>query len=166
MSDIRDEHTYRDLKNVVLVVVCILAVAAIGCRGLVDRVTPADQPPAVSRYLGVEHQDFTSLHDLRQKQDEIKIRHRDEQTDLLRAAQDDEVKYSDAISFIESSISDAQSLQDIVVGSEDQPFSVLGVLAGLTGGAAIGRALKRKGDYSPAEVRELVAKAKTGGLNG
>jgi hypothetical protein len=162
----KDDKTYRDFKNIALVLICVLALVCIGCQGLLDRGTPADVHPSVSNYLGVEHKEFTSLYDLKLKQDAIRIKHRDAQTDLLRKAQDDKVQYSDAITFIEGSIEQAQTLQDIAVGSEDQPFSILGVLAGFTGGAAIGRALKRKGDYSAGEVRELVAKAKTGEMNG
>jgi hypothetical protein len=161
-----DDKTYRDFRNIVLVLICVLALVCIGCRGLLDRGTPADVHPSVSSYLELEHQEFTSLFDLKLKQDAIRIKHRDVQTDLLREAQDDEVQYSDAITFIETSIEQAQVLQDIAVGSEDQPLSILGLLAGFTGGAAIGRAIKRKGDYSSGEVRELVAKAKTGGMNG
>lgn len=157
--------TYRDFKNVVLVVVCMLALIGIGCRGLMDRLTPADLSPHVSGYLDIEHKDLVSLHEATQIKDQVIIKHRNTQTDLLRQAQDDETYYQDAITFVRESIAEAKQLQDLIVGSEDQPFSILGILAGFTGGAAIGRAIKRKGDYSPAEVRELVAKAKNGGLD-
>jgi hypothetical protein len=162
MSDCK---TWRDAKNIILVLVCAAAFAVIGCRGLVDRITPAELPPRVSDYLCIENPpEIVSLHDAKRIKDDVVVEHRTTQTDLMRAAEDDETYYQDAIAFIQQSIVEAQEFQDLVVGSEDQPFSVLGVLAGLTGGAAIGRALKRKGDYSPAEVREIVAKAKTGAL--
>lgn len=147
------DKTYRDFKNIVLVVVCVAALGFIGCRSFMDRITPAEVSPHVSAYLGVEHDGLTSLHDAKQKKDAVIIKHRDVQTDLLREAQDDEVAYKDAIVFIEASIAESQALQDLVVGSEDQPFSILGVLAGLTGGAAIGRAMKRKGDLTVEEAR-------------
>jgi hypothetical protein len=145
--------TYRDAKNVFLVIICIAALAMIGCRSFVDRFTPAEVAPQVSEYLGVEHQDITSLHDLKRKKDAVVIKHRETQTDLMRMAKDDEVYYEDAITFIQANITEAQRLQDLVVGSEDQPFSILGVLAGFTGGAAIGRALKRRGDLTVDEAR-------------
>lgn len=159
-------NTWRDFKNVVLVMVCMMAVVTIGCRGFVDRITPAELSPQVSKYVGVEDKEIVSLFDAKRIKDQVIIKHRDTQVDLMRQAQDDEVYYQDAITFIQQSINASQEFQDLVVGSEDQPFSILGVLAGLTGGAAIGRALKRKGDLSPAEVEEVVAKAKASVLNG
>ena len=159
-------HVWRDAKNIVLVVVCVVLFAVIGCGSLLDRVTPADLPVAASDYLGLEPRDLTSLHELKDAEHAIIVQHRDTQTDLLRMAEDDAVMYQDAVSFTQQSIAESQRLQDIVVGASDQPFSILGILAGLTGGAAIGRALKRPGDYSPAEVQETVAKAKASVLNG
>ncbi len=148
--------TWCDLKNIVLVSICILALAAIGCRSLVDRLTPAEMPDQTSQYLGVEHSELVSLHDLKNYKDQVIILHRDTQTDLLRMAQDDDVHFQDVIAFTQQSINQSQQIQDAVVGSEDQPFSLLGVLGGMAGGTAIGRALKRKGDYSPVEVEQLL----------
>jgi hypothetical protein len=159
-------RAWRDAKNVILVVACIVSFAVIGCGSLLDRVTPADLPIAASDYLGLEPRDLTSLHELKNAEHAIIVQHRDIQTDILRMAEDDAVMYQDAISFTQQAVVESQKLQDIVVGASDQPFSILGILAGLTGGAAIGRALKRPGDYSPAEVQETVAKAKASVLNG
>ena len=157
--------TYKDAKNIILILVCTLALIGIGCRGFMDRITPADLSPQVSSYLDVEHHSLISLYDAKRFKDQVTIMHREIQILLLRFAQDDKTYYQDAIAFVQSSITEAQAFQDLVVGSEDQPFSILGILAGMTGGAAIGRALKRKGDKSPAEVDEVVAKAKASVVN-
>jgi len=158
--------TYKDAKNIILVLVCTLALVSIGCRGLMDRVTPTDLSPQVSSYLGIEHNDIVSLYEAKQIKDQVIIAHRDIQTALLQYAQGDKVRYEDAITFVQNSIAASEEFQALVVGDESQPFSILGILAGLTGGAAIGRALKRKGDMSPAEVEEVVAKAKVSVING
>jgi len=149
-----------------LVILCILSLSIVGCRGVLDRLTPATIPEISADYseikVPVVLEDIGSLRDARKVRSSIIIKHRTEQLDLLRLAQDDELAFKDAIGFIEASIGAAEALQDFVVGSDDQPFSLLGILAGLTGGAAIGKCLKRKGDFSPAEYEEAIIKAKNG----
>ena len=112
-----------------------------------------------------KHYELTNPATLKDTRTVIVIKHRDNQTELLRAAQDDKVKYQDAIGFIEPAIAEAQATQDLVVGSESQPFSILGILGGLGVGGAIGRALKRPGDKSPEEF-ELEIKNRTLTING
>lgn len=156
------------MKNVswLLVVVCVLSLAVLGCNEMLDRLTPATIAEISADYSDIEVpvilEDIGSLRDARKVRDAIIIKHRTEQLDLMRLAQDDEFAYADAIGFMKTSIAAAERLQDLIVGSEGEPFSILGILAGVTGGAAIGKALKRKGDYSPAEVAEKVAEAKNG----
>jgi len=148
-------NTYRDFKNVLLVIICTASLVVIGCRGILDRITPAEEAPQVGSYLDRGSKDFTSLFDLRRDRDAIIIKHREGQISLKRLAQDDKRQYQDVITFVDEAIEESQQFQDLVVGSEDQPFSILGVLAGFAGGAAIGRALKRKGDLTPEEARTL-----------
>jgi len=153
----------KDRKNILLAIACVICLAVISCRSMMDRFTPTTQTEQSYEY-GNESLDgfkeIDSLHNVKKLRDKIIIKHRTEQINYLRAAEDDDNAYSDAIGFITGNIKEAEYLQGVVVGSEDQPFSLLGILAGFTGGAAIGRALKRKGDYSPTEVEEIVAKAK------
>ena len=151
--------TYKDFKNIALVLLTVVCVAVIGCRSMLDTVTPAQMPKTVASYLGdPDEAGLTNLNNLRETRTEIIIKHRTEQRDLRRDAEDDLVAYQDAIGFIDTNIRDSQTLQNVVVGGAEQPFSLLGVLAGLTGGAAIGRAMKRKGDYTAEEVDREVAK--------
>lgn len=158
----------NDRKNWMLVILCVLSIAVISCRSMLDRVTPCELPEQSAVYVGKKVNEFgiTSLYDALKIRDKISIFHRNAQIDLLRLAENDEYAYQDAKTFIDGSIKEAQALQDIVVGSEGQPFSLLGILAGFTGGTAIGRMLKRKGDYSPAEYEEGIAKIKTSIING
>lgn len=156
------------MKNVswLLVIVCILSLTVLGCNEMLDRFTPATIAKIAADYSEVKVpvilEDISSLREARKVRSAIIIKHRTEQLDLLRMAQDDKLAYADAIGFMETSIAAAEALQDLVVGSEGEPFSILGILAGVTGGAAIGKALKRKGDFSPAEHEEAVIKAKNG----
>ena len=149
-----------------LILVCIVSVAILGCNEMLDRFTPSVIPEISADYSEVEVpvvlEDIGTLRDAKKVRTNIIVKHRTEQLDLLRLAQDDDLAFKDAIGFIETSISAAESLQDLIVGSEGQPFSLLGVLAGVTGGAAVGKMLKRKGDFSPDEVAAEVAKAKNG----
>jgi len=151
----------KNWKYWLLVVVCIISFAIIGCNSMIDRITPAEMPKRTAEYVGMDPNiEVVSLRDAKIIKDDVLILHRNAQLSLLRFAQDDELAYKDALAFIEMSIEEAQGLQDIVVGTSEQPFSVLGILAGLTGGAAIGKVMKRKGDYSPAEFEAGLVKAK------
>lgn len=153
----------KDRKNLLLVVACVICLAVISCRSMMDRATPTTVTEQSYEYVHGSLDGFKeidSLHNVKKLHNEIVIKHRTDQIDLKRLAEDDELDYSDAIGFINANIKEAEYLQGIIVGSENQPLSLIGILAGFTGGAAIGRALKRKGDYSPTEVEEVVAKAK------
>lgn len=151
-----------------LIILCILCLGIIGCESFMARFTPADMPQESVIYSEITPEPATivgvgTLRSAQNVKNKIIVKHRTVQLDLLRMAQDDTLAYQDAIGFIQQSIKAAQALQDLVIGSEGQPFSLLGLLAGFTGGAAIGKALKRKGDLDPTEVAAEVAKAKNGG---
>ena len=151
--------TWKDFKNLFLVLIMVACLVVMGCGSILNMVTPGVMPKPTADYLGDPNTvGITTLDKLVEAKTDVIVKHRRAQTDLLREAQDDEVGYKDAIGFIETNIDESRVVQDIVVGSEDQPFSVLGILAGFAGGAAIGRALKRKGDYTPEEVEVEVGK--------
>ena len=153
----------KDKKNLLLALACVICLAIISCRSMMDRFTPCTQTEQSYEYVHGSLDGFReidSLHNVKKLRTEITIKHRTEQIGYLRAAEDDDYANSDAIGFITGNIEEAEYLQGVVVGSEDQPFSLLGILAGFSGGAAIGRMLKRRGDYSPTEMEEVVAKAK------
>lgn len=153
----------KDKKNLLLALACIVCLAIISCRSMMDRFTPCSQTEQSYEYVNRSLDGFKeidSLHNVKKLRTEIVIKHRTEQIGYLRAAEDDDFANSDAIGFITGNIEEAEYLQGVIVGSEDQPLSLIGILAGFSGGAAIGRMLKRKGDYSPTEVEEVVAKAK------
>jgi len=153
----------KNKTNYLLGAACVICLGLISCRSMMDRITPCSQTEQSYEYVNGSLNGFKevdSLHNVKKLHNEAVIGHRTEQIDLKRLAEDDELDYGDAIGFIDANIKEAEYLQGVIVGSEDQPFSLLGILAGFTGGAAIGRVLKRKGDYSPTEMEEVVAKAK------
>lgn len=153
----------KNKTNWLLGTTCVICLGLISCRSMMDRVTPCTQTEQSYEYVHGSLDGFKeidSLHNVKKLHNKIVIDHRTGQINLKRLAEDDELAYGDAIGFIDANIKEAEYLQSVIVGSEDQPFSLLGILAGFTGGAAIGRALKRKGDYSPEEVETAVARAK------
>ena len=153
----------RDRKNVFLIIACVICLAIISCRSMMDRFTPCTQTEQSFEYVHGSLDGFKeidSLHNVKKLRTEIVIKHRTEQIGYLREAEDDDFANSDAIGFITGNIEEAEYLQGVIVGSEDQDFSVMGILAGFFGGGAIGRVLKRKGDFSPEECEAAVAKAK------
>lgn len=153
----------KNKLNWLLTIVCIVSLAAISCRSMMDRVTPCTVTEQSYEYIKGSLDGFKeidSLHNVKKLHNEIVIKHRTEQIGYLRAAEDDDHANNDAIGFIKANIKEAEYLQGIIVGSEDQNFSIVGILAGLSGGFAVGKVLKRKGDFSPIEMEEVVAKAK------
>lgn len=155
--------TWKDKKNIMLILLTIVCIGVIGCNSLLDRATPASRHALAAGYLGDPNKaGLTSLGQLKEDRTVAIVKHRGTQIDLKRSAEDDKLAYQDAIGFIDRNIEESQIMQDLVVGAPDQPFSLLGILAGFTGGAAIGRALKRKGDFSPEEVEVEVKKRANG----
>ncbi len=152
----------KDPKNLLLMVLCIVCIAGISCGGFIDRLTPCEVTEQSMSYaerkmppLGV-----MTLHEAKQIQERIKIKHRVSQLSLKRLAEDDKTSHDDAIGFIVANITASESFQDIVVGSAENPMSIMGLL-GIGGlGLLGGRMQKRRGDLAPAEVEEVVAKAK------
>ncbi|KKN68779.1 hypothetical protein LCGC14_0447990 [marine sediment metagenome] len=153
----------KNKLNWLLTLICIVSLAIISCRSMMDRATPTSVAKQSYEYVNESLNGFKeidSLYNVKKLHNEIVIKYRTAQINFLRMAEDDKLAYTDAIGFIDANIKEAEYFQGIIVGSADQPLSLIGILAGFTGGAAIGRMLKRKGDYSPSEVEEVVAKAK------
>ncbi|KKK91814.1 hypothetical protein LCGC14_2709210, partial [marine sediment metagenome] len=74
--------------------------------------------------------------------------------------------YKDALGFIDQAIADSYALQALVIGSPENPISLLGLLAPLGLGAFAGKELFKRGkDYSPEEYEAGLAKAKAEGNN-
>jgi len=132
------------MRNIVIGIVLLFVMALVGCRSMLDEIGS-----------------IVSVADAVRVRDEIIIKHRKTQIDLKRIAEDDKIAYKDALGFIDQAIAESYALQDIVIGSPDNPISILGMLAPLGIGAYVGKeAFKRRKDYSPEEVEAIVAKAK------
>jgi len=101
-----------------------------------------------------------TLWEAKQIKERIIIKHRVSQLSVRRIAEDDKYAHDDALGFIDTNIAASERFQDIIVGSKDNPMSIMGLL-GIGGlGLLGGRMQKRRGDLSPVEVDEVVAKAK------
>ena len=157
------------MRNVVITLLLVLVVGIVGCRALLDDLTPAKIPERSKEYAEVTPEDiggFPSLGDATDTRVEIIIKHRDTQIGLKRRAEDDTMAYKDALGFIDQAIADSYALQAIVIGSPENPISLLGLLAPLGLGAFAGKELFKRGkDYSPEEYEAGVAKAKVEGNN-
>jgi len=146
------------LLSYTMLVLGIMCVAALGCRTLVDSLTPVMVPNQALEYVG-RSDGWTSLRDARDIRVDILITHRDRQLDLIRDIEDDKYAFEDALQLVEYNIKGAEDLQSLIMGSAEQPFSVLGLLAGAFPGLAIGSLLlKRPQDYTKDQVEAIVAK--------
>ena len=152
----------KNKLNWLLGIACVICLAVISCQSVMDRVTPCEVSEQTYEYVTGSlggYKEVTSLYDVKKLRDKMIIQHRTSLVDLMRMIEDEDYSYGDAESVM-NDIKASQELQALVIGGPDQDFSLLGILAGFSGGAAIGRMLKRKGDYSPTEVEEVVARAK------
>lgn len=152
----------KNKLNWLLTIVCIVPLAVISCQSVMDRVTPCEVSEQTYEYVTGSlngYKEVTSLYDVKKLRDKMIIQHRTSLVDLMRMIEDEDYAYDDAESIM-ADIKASQELQALVIGGPNQDFSILGILVGFTGGAAIFNRLKRRGDYSPVEVEEVVAKAK------
>lgn len=158
---------FSKIKTTLVMVLLIAVLGVLGCRTLVDSITPSDIDERAQEYSKVSDEKigkWKSLNDAVEVRKEIIIKHRTEQVDLRRKAQDDKILYKDAIGFIDSNIQESLDLQGIVIGNSENPFSLLGMLAPLGIGTMVGSVfIKRRNDYSPEEYEAGVEKAKTEG---
>ena len=147
-----------DKMNVTCVVLCILGLSLLGCNTLIDHITPSPIDPIVTEYLDVNVPSFwgfTSLYNTRHLDLRINIAHKTRTLAAIREIEDEKIRHSFAKSYNDAAISEGQTIQDIVVGSEGNLFSIAGLLATAAPGLLIGRSMKRKQDYSPEEVKKL-----------
>ena len=149
-----------DLKNILLILVCLISIAGVSCGGFIDRITPCEVTEQSMTYADREFPPLgiMTLHEAKQIRERIRIKHRVTQLSLKRLAQDDKLGNDDAIKFIDSNIVASESFQDTVVGSIDNPMSIMGLLGVGSVSLMAGRLMKRKNDYSPAEVKDLVSR--------
>lgn len=139
--------------NTLLILICVVGIAITGCDSLVDRAIPADVSSHSATYAGQDPNHLYNLHEAKRLRDNIVIRHRNEQLDLKRLSEDDTYSYQDATGFIETAITEAEQFKETVVGNDNNPLSVSGLLFMLTGGL-VGRSFfKRPGDLSPDEAK-------------
>jgi len=147
-----------DKMNVTCAVLAILGLALLGCNTAMDHITPAPVSPVVTDYLETEVPQvwgFTSLYHVRHMNIQIKLQHQLRQLENIRRIEDEKLRHSFAKAYNEAAKREGQTIQDIVVGSEGNPFSIAGLLATAAPGLLIGRAMKRKQDYSPEEAKKL-----------
>lgn len=151
-----------DSKNLLLMLVCLICFAGISCGGFLDRLTPCEVTVQSTDYAEIDFPlgGVMTLYEVKQIRDRIKIKYRVEQTSLKRLAEDSKSTHDDTLGFITDNIAASENFQNIVIGSVDNPMSIMGLL-GVSGlGLVAGRMMKRRGDLAPAEVNEVVAKAK------
>lgn len=165
----------KDWKTYLLLGFSLVCVGLMSCGSMLDKVTPANIPERALSYIDKEPNDIAnlfginSLYDAKIVKDEITIKHRISQRDFLRMVEDDKVDFGDASGLIAQAVAESQAGQDLMIGSKDQPISILGIMASLglgTGGLLLGKnKFHAKGDVTKevhnAEVEAAYNKGKT-----
>ncbi len=149
-----------DYKNIVLILVCLVCLAGVSCGGFIDRFTPCEVTEQSMAYVDREFPPLgiMTLHEAKQIKERIIIKHRVSQLTAKRIAEDDKYAHDDAIKYIDSNITASENFQETVVGSVDNPMSIMGLLGVGSVSLMAGRMLKRKNDSTPAEVKDIVSR--------
>lgn len=139
--------------NKFLTILGVLALAVMACSPILDSVSPTRVPTAVEHYLGKEigSANWTSLLTAQEVRCEMELRH------AITALEYDAAKIQ-----LDAIITLTKDWQTKIIGSLDQPFSVMGLLAAaglFTGGLFT----KKPGTYSKDQVEAIVAKRLNGG---
>lgn len=153
----------KTLKTVLLTLLFVVLIGIISCRSYLDEVMPVNIGKRAIKYAVVDPDDFgviVSLADAKRVKVEIVLNHRDQQLSLKRQAEDDNLAHGDALGFIDNTIVVGDARMDLLIGGEDQPFSILGIMALLgTGGIGLGVGKKFfKSDKELIREREEVLK--------
>lgn len=147
-------------KQLAVLVIGLLCAAVLGCNAMLKEVFPCVIDAESRSYIGEETvRKVTSLANAEVIQKRVRITYRDNLLDLRRAIEDEDNAYADALA-IDARVKESQEWMGTVIGSPEEPASIMGILAmtGLSG--LIGaRYFKRKGDCSPEEVKVAVASA-------
>jgi len=134
-----------------------------------DRITPGNLDKQVRELANVDSNDFgllgPTLYDLKNIKNQLIVQHREQKLAHVRATEDIDFIYPFAFGILDFDIQDATEWQQIVIGSEGNPISILGILAGL-GLTGVGTAIGRKyfhtpGDLTP-EQHQLLVNEKIG----
>lgn len=165
----------RKWKVYLIVLVGLGCLTILGCSSLMDSITPTRIAADAITYTGMDANDlgnvfhYTSLMDAKDVRNNIVVTHRTSQLDFKRAIEDDNLAFNDALALTNMYITEAEEWRALIIGSNEQPFSVLGVLAGLGfGGVGTiigGRYIKRKKDFTPSEHTAELATAYEAGLS-
>lgn len=129
-------------KSILLLFVGLICIAITSCGSYLDRFTPSNLPEKSLNYANKDPNDygwFHSLYDAENLMQGILSTRRDRLIDWEYWLKKDEAAYQDAKGYLEPAIAESRQAQEIVVGSKDQPYSILGILSylGIGGGALL-----------------------------
>jgi hypothetical protein len=154
--------TLKDWRVLLLALLFVLSVAMLGCSSMLDAVTPAYVPEDAILYVDPnDGHTITTLLLAKQLRVQIEHKHRDTMTDLRRAAEDDTVRYADAVVYTDYAVAQAQAFQNTLVAGSDGTggIGLAQILAGFGLGGSLGLFLRKPGDKTPAEIEADKAKA-------
>jgi len=157
-------------KIVLLLIIGLVCIAITSCSSYLDRFTPSSLPGKSLEYTNKDPNDygwFHSLYDAESLMQGIFSTRRDRLIDWEYWLKKDEAAYQDAKGYLEPAIAESRQVQEIAIGSEDQPYSILGLLSYLGiggGGLLLGKEKLVGRNQCTREQHDLdVAKAKEEG---
>ena len=141
------------LLNTLMILICVVGIAVTGCDSLINRIIPADISPHTTAYAGADPNHIYNLYEAKRLMDDVLILHRENLLELERGIEDENNAHKDARNFLDASITEAEQFKETVIGDDNNPLSISGLLFMMTGGL-VGRSFfKRPGDLSPDEAK-------------
>lgn len=139
--------------NKILLIVGLLALAIMGCAPILDSFTPTRVPQAVENYLekDIGKGNWTSLMSAQEVRCEMELKH------AFGSLEYDAAKIQ-----LDAMIALSKDWQTKIVGSFENPNSLMGILAA-AGLFAGGLFTKKPGTYTKDQVEVIVAKRLNGG---
>ena len=136
-----------------MLVIGLLALGIMGCAPILDSFTPTRIPTAVENYLGEEigQKNWTSLMTAQEIRCEMELKHAF-----------GSLEYEAAKIQLDAMITLSKDWQTKIVGSFDNPNSLMGILAA-AGLFAGGLFTKKPGTFTKDQVESIVAKRLNGG---
>ena len=168
MRNRKEKRMWEKLEYALLLGVALTGIVLMSCASLLDEITPADIPMESLEYAGYEPNEvgFYSLKKARTVLREVVTIHRDRLLDWEYNLKREQFLYEAAKGYLEPAIQEAREFQELLIGSAEQPLSILGLMTYLGFGGAgtlMGKnLLKRKKDYTPEEYAIGIEKAKNG----
>jgi len=126
----------KDWKSILLLAVGLACIAITNCS-MLDNIVPVNLPQASLKYLDIDPNEvgFPSLQKAKDILNDMVLVHYERAMGFKRLLEDENYEYGFCKGLLEPAIREGEAWKALIIGDEDQPFSILGILSYLGIGA-------------------------------